>query len=118
MSIRMIIEELDQLKKEILRNNTRNRALRERKKVLENNIAMYLKNKNQKGVKYKGTSIMIEEIEKRKIKKKSLKERDSITFFENLGVSNPTETYKQLLEVQKGEFILKNKLKIKKLKKK
>ena len=118
MSIRTTIDELDQIKSEISRNNSRNKFLRGRKKVLEETISSYLQNKNQTGVKYKGKSIILESIEKRKIKKKSVKERDAIAFFEDLGVSNPSDTYQRLLEVQRGEVIPQNRLRIKNIGKK
>ena len=117
MSIKGTIDELDNVKAEIGRNNFRNKILRQRKKVLENHISAYLRSKNQTGVKYKGRSIILEAKEKRSTKRKDVKERDVVTLLRELGVDNPHEAYTQIQDVQKGEPVEQYHLKIKKINK-
>ena len=117
MSIRSYVDELNSVKNEIKRNNEVNKKLRLRKKELEDEIADYLRNKEQNGLKYKGQAIILENKEKRKSKKKKQKELDVINLLQNLGLSQPEIVYEQILEVQKDEPILEQKIKIKNLSK-
>lgn len=115
MSIKNYVDELEQLQSEIKNNNTRNRILRQRVKELEANISEYLSEKDQKGVKYKGKAIIIEQKESRPVKKKKEREAGIISLFENLGVNDPRDAYTRLLDTQKGEPVKHNKIKFKKL---
>ena len=118
MSIKHSIDELDQIKAEISRNNAINRNLRQRARDLEGHIADYLQNKSQAGVKYKGRTIILETKERRLTKNKSAKERDVVTLLKQLGVDNPRDAYVQLLNAQRGDSVEQQKLMIKKIKKK
>ena len=113
--IQSYVEELNNIKTEIKRNNIRNRTLKKRSIDLESHILNYLHEKEQEGVKYKGKAIIVKKEEKFKQNKK-LKEELGIDFLRNLGVQNPENTYKQFLEVQRGESVEKETLKIKNLK--
>lgn len=113
MSIRSYVDELNSIKNEINRNNETNKKLRVRKKDLEFKITDYLQNKDQTGLKYNGQAIILENKEKRTIKKKKEKETDVISLLENLGLKHPENVYKQILEVQRGEPVFEKKIKIK-----
>lgn len=115
MSIRNYVDELEKIQLEIKRNNIRNKSLRQRVKELEANIAEYLAMKGQHGLKYKGRAIIIENKERRPVKKKKQKETDIISLLENLGVSNPQEAYNKIQDTQKGEIIEEKKIKFTKI---
>jgi predicted sulfurtransferase len=113
--IQNYVEELNNIRTEIIRNNTRNKNLKKRVCELEGHILSYLKEKEQEGVKYKGKAIMVEKKEKFKQNKK-LKEEVSVEFFREIGVRDAENVYRKLLEVQRGEAVEKETLKIKTLK--
>lgn len=115
MSIKSYVDELEEIRNEIKRNNIKNAQFRERIKELEVNIKNYLDEKGQPGLKYKGKAIMIEEKEVRPAKKKKDREQAMISLFEELGVSNPKEAYLKLQDAQKGEKTEKTVIKFKKL---
>jgi hypothetical protein len=115
MSIKAYVEELQQIQAEIKRNNFKNSQLRQRSKELETNITEYLNEKGQLGLKYQGKAIVMEQKELRPIKKKKDKEEALLSFFEDLGVSDPKEAYEKLQEAQKQPPIEKMSIKFKKL---
>lgn len=115
MSIKNYVDELEQIQAEIKRNNTRNKILRNRIKDLETNIADYLSQKGQHGVKYKGRAIIVENKERRIMKSKKQKEIDTISLFEELGIDNPQDAYSRLQETQRGDPIEQQKIKFKKI---
>ena len=116
MSIKASIDELERLKVEITRNNTQNRILRKRVKILEEQISSYLQSKSQAGVKYKGRTIILETKERHVRKNKVDKQRDVVEFLTGLGINDPVEAYSRLLDVQRGEATEHYKLKISKIK--
>jgi len=71
MSIKETINELDKIKTEINRNNSLNRALRQRSKILEEEISSYLETKAPSGVKWGDRSIVLKTSERRPAKSKS-----------------------------------------------
>lgn len=115
MSLKASVEELNQIKLEINRNNVVNKKLRIRVKELEQSIKEYLQEKNQNGLKYNGQAIIVENKEKRAIKSKKEKYESSISFLQSIGVSNPEEAYSQLEDLKKGEAIEQSTLKFKKI---
>lgn len=115
MSIKNYVEELEQIYLEIKNNNIRNKKLRERAKVLENDITVYLSEKGQPGLKYRDTAIIVENKEKRAIKKKKDREADVIELLKDLGINEPENAYNRLLDVQKGITIEETKIKFKKI---
>ena len=117
MSISQYLEELDSIRKEIARNNARNRALRTRASILEDNISRFLHEREQQGVKFNDKAIYIESKPSFQIKKKKDKREDTIVMLKSMGVDNPEEAYESLMNVQKGEQYEKSKLKITTLKK-
>ena len=115
MSIKAYVDELEQIQVEIKRNNVRNQMLRQRSKELEVNITEYLAQKGQHGIKYNGRAIIMEQKEKRPIKKKKEKEADIISFLEKLGIDDPADVYNKLQDVQRSDPIEENKIKFKKI---
>jgi len=113
--IQNYVEELNSIKTEIVRNNTRNKILKKRATELEGHILTYLREKEQEGVKYKGKAILVERKEKFKQNKK-LKEELGVNFLREIGVRDAENAYKRLLEFQRGEAIEKETLRIKNLK--
>jgi len=115
MSIKSYVEELETIQAEIKRNNLKNLQLRQRSKKLETSIKEYLDEKGQLGLKYQGKAIIMEQKELRPSKKKKDKEEALLSFFEDLGVSDPKEAYSKLIEAQKQAPIEKTSIKFKKL---
>jgi hypothetical protein len=116
MSIKGYIDELTMLNTEIKRNNARNKQLRSRVKELEMGIAEYLNSKDQLGLKYNGRAVMVEQSERRPAKKKQEKREDVISLLQEFGVGDTDKAYDRLLEVQKGDPVEYQKVKIKQLK--
>lgn len=115
MSIKSYIDELEQINAEIKRNNMRNRSLRQRSAELESNIALYLAEKDQQGLKYKGRAIIIENKETRPVMKKKEKEQNIISLLEEWGLTDTSKAYSKLQDVQRGDPIKKKKIKFTKL---
>jgi hypothetical protein len=116
MSISQYLEELDNIRKEISRNNARNRGLRTRASILEDNIRDFLQEREQQGVKFNDKAIYLESKPSFQIKKKKDKKEDTIVMLKSMGVDNPQDAYVNLMNVQRGEQYEKSKLKITKLK--
>ena len=117
MSIKETINELDKLKTEIKRNNSLNRALRQRSKILEEQISSYLETKAPSGVKWGDRSIVLQTSERRPVKSKSAKQRDVLSVLEELGINDPHKVYGRIVDAQKGDSVEHKKLLIKKIKK-
>jgi hypothetical protein len=115
MSIKAYVEELQNIQIEIKRNNIKNSHHRKRIKELEANITEYLNEKGQLGLKYQGSAIFLEQKELRPSKKKKDKEESLISFFQELGISDPKSAYTKFQETQRGEPVEKTIIKFKKL---
>ena len=115
MSIKGYVDELEQINLEIKRNNIRNKALRQRAKELESNISLYLAEKGQQGLKYKGRAIIMENKEKRQVKPKKEKQSSIISLLEEWGVTDTSEALTRLEDVQKRSPVEHQKIKFKKL---
>jgi hypothetical protein len=115
MSIKAYVEELQNIQIEIKRNNIKNTEHRKRIKELEANITQYLNEKGQIGLKYQGKAIFLEQKELRPAKKKKDKEQALISFFEELGVTDPKSAYSKFQDAQKEAPIEKTTIKFKKL---
>jgi len=114
--IQNYVDELNNIKSEIIRNNQRNKLLKKRATELESNILAYLREKEQDGVKYKGKAIIVKTQEKIKPKKKQEKQEAIINVLYNAGINEPEAIYEKLLQAQKGESVEKQQLKIHTLK--
>lgn len=115
MSIQSYVTELESIKIELKILNEKKRKLKLREHELENNIATFLKSKEQMGVKYQGSKIVLEQKEKRANKKNKDKDIDSINILMNYGLNDPQKVLNEILEARKGEKVQTDKLKIQKL---
>ena len=116
MSIKTLVDELDKIQTEIKRNNATNKILRQRSTEIENNIALYLQQKNEPGLKYNGRAIIIENKEKRAQKSQKDKKTDVIELLKHLGVNEPNAAYEKIIDAQKKDPISEQKIKLKKIK--
>jgi len=112
MIVQGYIEELDNIKKEIIRNNMVNRGLRVRVKELENSIGEYLHEQDQVGITYKNHTVVLEKRTSRIAKKKCDKELDVVNFLKGLGIPDPDNVYNHITTLTKGELVDKQKLKL------
>ena len=100
------------------KNNKENASLRKRSKVIEQNITEYLESKDQPGVKFQDTAIVVDKRPKWSYKSKKDTEEDSLRILEDYGVSNAKEVLDELSKARKGNEIETKKIKIKKIKSK
>jgi glutamine synthetase adenylyltransferase len=116
MSIVNFINELQSIKVAIAKNNKENASLRKRAKVIEQNITEYLESKDQPGVKFQDTAIIVDKRQKWSYKNKKDTEEDSLRILEDSGVRNPKEVLDELSKARKGNEFETKKIKIKKIK--
>jgi len=114
--IKSYVNELNQIKDEIKHVSTHLRILRKKSKQMEQYIIDYLKQKDQPGVKYDNTAIILESKPIRTSKKKSEIEEDAIRVLEEHGIDNPQVVLQELLEARRGYERDQDKIKIKKIK--
>lgn len=106
------VKELREINVEIKNLQTKIKQLKARSVAIEKDILTYLNEKEQPGVKFQNTAIIIENKEK-SIKKSSKDvEKEQIEFLKNSGVSNAEEVLKKISEIKKGDAIQMQKLKI------
>ena len=116
MSIVNFINELQSIKIAIAKNNKENASLRKRAKTIEQEIAEYLESKDQPGVKFQDTAIIVDKQSKWSYKSKKDTEEDSLRILEDSGVTNPKEVLDELKKARKGSETELKKIKIKKIK--
>jgi hypothetical protein len=116
MSIQADVKELEYLNSEIKILRNRIKFLRDKQKIVEGRISLFLKAKEQPGVKFQGTAIILEEKEKAKHKKPKDKDADTLLVLQKLGVEDPQNALKDILAARKGETFNSSKLKVKKYK--
>jgi hypothetical protein len=87
------------------------KELRKRASSLETSIVNYLNEKDQKGIKYDGSALILENKIRRVSKSKQKTEEDCFRILRDNGVSNPQDVLTQIIESRKGEPIKHNKLK-------
>lgn len=116
MSIKSDVTELEAIRAEIKAMNERRRKLREKEKIVEGRIAEYLKAKDQPGVKHHGTAIILEEKERPGPKKPKDRDSDAMQVLERYGVKDTQKALKEIMDARKGDAVVKESLKIKKLK--
>ncbi len=111
MSLQTSIKELDDIKLELKRLNTKRMTLLKRKNDLEASISRYIKEQNLPGLKYNGVAIIVEE--KVAYHRKPVKESedDSIKLLERYGVSSPRRVLSELSEMRRGDETVKEKVK-------
>jgi predicted RNase H-like nuclease (RuvC/YqgF family) len=118
MSIQTQVNELNSIKNELKSMRITSTTLKKRAKQLEKEIEEYLEEKDQPGLKYKGTAIIREVATKHKIKKKVEQKNDCIQILENYGIHNPEKVLEELNKAKKGSPTEQTKLTFKKYKKK
>uniref|UniRef100_A0A6C0EM10 Host-nuclease inhibitor protein n=1 Tax=viral metagenome TaxID=1070528 RepID=A0A6C0EM10_9ZZZZ len=116
MSIKSDVLELESIRAELASLNIRRKKLKEKEREAETRIQDYLRSKQQTGVKYQGTAILVEEKEKRASKSNKIRDADAKCVLERYGITEPDRVLKELMEARKGEPIPNSKLKIKKYK--
>jgi len=116
MSIKGDVNELKNINTEIKQLTARTRSLRQKAKSAEARILNYLKEKEQPGVKYNGTAVVIETKTKRASKKAKDREGDALQVLKDHGIHNARDVLDEILEARKGESVPNHKIKIKKLK--
>ena len=115
MSIKGDVNELNTLIVEIKRVSAQLKQLKLRKKIVEERVTIFLKEKEQPGVKYQGVAIKLEQKEKRSYKKESHKKEDAIEVLRKHGVRHPEEALEDLMEARRGEKVEIENLKLHKI---
>lgn len=115
-AITAVVSEVNTINAELKILRKKVQELNQRKKKLEQEIIDFCEEKEQPGLKYKGTTIIAEERERHLYKSKKEKEKDAMEVLESQGIDNPQAVLQQLLEAMKGEAIEEKKIKIKKMK--
>jgi hypothetical protein len=115
MSIKGDVIELNLINAEIKQLSNRTRSLRKKAKEVEARILNYLQEKEQPGVKYNGTAVIIENKTKRASKKSKDREVDALQVLKDNGIQNARDVLDQIIEARKGESIPNQKIRIKKL---
>jgi hypothetical protein len=118
MSIQAKVDELNSVKTELKSLRLRSAHLRSISSKIEEEINNYLEQKDQQGIKYKGTAITRQTLYKRSSKNKSESRIDSIKILENNGVKNPEKVYDEMLEAKLGHKKYQTKLKFTAIKEK
>ena len=116
-NIQGLVTELKQLNVEIKRLSKKTSELRKQSKAVESQIVEYLKHKEQPGLKYNDTAIILETKSARTTKKKADMETDAIEILERHGIDNADSVLKEILDARKGDEIEKQKIKLKPIKK-
>lgn len=114
MSIKSDVEELKTIQAHLKTLQAQRKELVTRKKVLEENISNFLKEKDQVGVKYQDVNIILQEKEQHKYKKAKDKDAASIDILVECGVRHPEELLKKLMEARKGSPVPVTKIKMEK----
>lgn len=120
-SIKGYISELKLLNMEIKRLNDQKKTLQKKADEAKKNIALYLQDKEQNGVKYNDVAVVLENKDRRMGKSNKEKDSDAIRVLQDFGVRDPHAALDRLLESRRGEKVSQYSVKltsIEKLKKK
>lgn len=112
MSIQTDVTELQRIREELKLLSQKRKKLVEREKIIKAKIASFLKAKDQPGVKYQGTAIILEEKECPKPKKNKERDADAMSVLEKYGIQDTQKVLQELLEARKGEKTIKESVKI------
>ena len=110
-SIQNNVKELKDINTEIKRLQIETKKLKKRAQDIEKNILSYLNEKEQPGLKYQNTAIIIENKAKRVSKSKKDSDSNAKKIEEN-GVHNAGEIMRKIAESRKGEQIQMQKVKL------
>ena len=108
------VTELKELVADIKQRSMQLGKLRKRKEELEKKITDFLTEKDQPGVKYKDTAVILEKNKiKRVPKKKAQKEEECLEVLKYYGITNAEKILNELVETMKGEEVPKNTIRLK-----
>lgn len=116
MSIKADVSELESIRLEIKAINDKRKKLKQQEKDVEHRISQYLKAKDQPGVKHHGTAIILEEKEHSGHKKPKERDSDAMSVLEKYGIQDTQKVLNEIMKARKGQTIIKETLKIRKLK--
>jgi hypothetical protein len=111
-SIQNNVQELKDINTEIKRLQIESKRLKKRAQDIEKNILSYLNEKEQPGLKYQNTAIIIENKAKRVGRSKKDNDSNAIKILEENGVYNAREILNKIKESGKGEQIQMQKVKL------
>lgn len=111
-SIQSEVQELKNINLEIKRLQIETKKLRKRAVELEKNIITYLNEKEQPGVKYQNTAIVVENKAKKVRKSKKEIENDTLRILEENGVYNAKEVLAKISKTKSGDEIQMQKIKV------
>ena len=111
-SIQGNVQELKEINVEIKRLQNETKQLKKRSQELEKFIISYLNEKEQPGLKYQNTAILIENKAKRVGKTKKDIESQAIRILQESGINNPREVLDKINESKRGEKIEMQKVKM------
>ena len=117
MSIQNNADELESINHEIKRLNDLVKKLKIRSKELEKNITSFLHEKNQPGIKYKDTTIILITKPKQNYISKKKQKESTLDLLRQNGIQNPQKLLQDLTELKKADCVEQSKLVIKKIKK-
>ena len=113
ISIQSYVQELKEVNTEIKRLQDTIKLMKQRSADLEKQVISYLNEKEQPGVKYKNTAIIIENKPKRLGKTKKDIESESIRILQESGIANPREVLERITKSRKGDQVQIQKVKLK-----
>jgi predicted Zn-dependent protease len=116
MSVQSDVETLKNIQARIKILSVEMKKLRQEEKNSMERIQEFLKHKDLPGVKHQGVAIKIEEKEARERKKPKEQVMDAIAVLKKYNIDNPEKVLEELTEAKKGEPIIKEKLKLQKIK--
>lgn len=112
MSIRNDVVELRGLKHEAKQLRARLKAIRKQEKIVEERIRRFLELKNQQGVKYEGTAVILNQAVRRKPKSKNNRDRDAIRILSDAGCDDAAGLLEKVLEARRGTPLPSSSLKV------
>jgi len=115
MSIKNDVIELQAVRQEMKRKREELKKWREKEKQLCAKISSYLQAKNLPGVKFEGVAIVNEEKETRKPKPKKEGLTASLDVLKKY-VNDPEKVLQEIAEAKKGDEVVKQSIKIQKVK--
>ena len=115
MSIKSDVAELESIRSEIKYLNQKKKNLREKEKQVESRISMFLKSKDQIGVKHQGLAVVMEAKEVSGPKKTKDRNTDAISVLERYGIREAEKVLAELMNARRGDKIITEKLSVKKL---
>jgi len=120
MSIQGDINELNSINSEIKRINSTVKSLRNQARIVESRILEYLVSRDQPGLKYKGTAIIVDNKHKRIRKNNKQIESDALQVLRARGINDgeAMTILNEIIEARKGVTVGHQKLKIQPIKQK